>query len=81
MVMFFSAHTWHASQRPVLIVVSIMGAFPVACTVALFSAFRTIQEELRETRRELKYWQSMHMYEDSESPSTGIKPAPPSGRP
>jgi hypothetical protein len=58
-----------------------MGAIPAAAMGALFAAVNVILKELRETRRELKYWQSIQqMDEDLSKPSTHIKPAPPSGR-
>jgi hypothetical protein len=79
-VMFLVATPNHVGERSLWIVFSITGAIPVAAIAALFSAVKTIQEELRETRRELKHWQSMQMYEDPEGPSTKIKPASPSGR-
>ena len=73
--------TWNGfvAERGLWVVFSFMGAI-LAAIGALFSAVKIIQEELRETRRELKHWQSIQMYEDTESPSTNIKPAPPSGR-
>src|SRR5262249_50435493 len=80
LVVMFALATPHRDDWPVLCAFSFMGAVPFAAIGALFGAVSTIREEMRETRRELKHWQSMQMYEEPEKPSTGIKPAPPSGR-
>ena len=71
----------HQNDNGVKVVLSVMGAIPAAILGALFAAVSVIQKELRETRRELKHWQSIQqMDEELSKPSTQIKSAPPSGR-
>jgi hypothetical protein len=64
----------------VFFVISIMGAIPAAAIGALFAGVNVIQKEMRETRRDLKHWQSVRQMDvDSENPSTHFKPTQPSG--
>jgi hypothetical protein len=59
-------------------VFSVMGAIPVSATFALFGAVQTIQEEMRETRREIKHWQSLFQTDDyGDKPITQFKAGPP----
>jgi len=60
---------------------AVMGAIPVSATFALFGAVKSIQEEMRETRRELKHWKTLfQMTEDEEAPSTQFKSGTPPKR-
>src|SRR5437764_467794 len=78
--MLFDA-TAHWRERVLLEVLYVFGALPGAAVGALIGAVNVLQKELRETRRELKHWQSIQqMDEDLSMPSTHIKPGPPSGR-
>jgi hypothetical protein len=77
-VLFLSLSEGAVAERRFFIVLAFTSAMPIAIIAALFSVLSTIQEELRETRRELKHWQSMQLYLEAEKPSTNIKPAPPS---
>jgi hypothetical protein len=64
----------------VFFVFSIMGAIPATAIGAIFAGVNFIQKEMRETRRELKHWQSIQQLDvDLDKPSIHIKPAPPSG--
>jgi hypothetical protein len=60
---------------------SIMGAVPAAAMCALFGAVQILQDEMRETRRQMKHWQSLFQIDnDHEKPSTQFKIGLPSDR-
>jgi hypothetical protein len=71
----------HDTDRKTWVAYSIMFALPVAAIGALFAGVSVIQKQLRETQRELKYWQSIQQLDiELDKPSTHFKPAPPSDR-
>jgi hypothetical protein len=61
-------------ERPLWFAFSVMGAIPVSAMFALFGAVKSLQDEMKETRREMKHWQSMFdRHEDDDKPSTQFK--------
>jgi hypothetical protein len=58
----------------ILFAFSVMGGIPAAAIGALFGAVKILQDEMKETRREMKHWQSMFdRHEDDDKPSTQFK--------
>ncbi len=77
-VAFLATGDFTRREFGLLIVLSTLGAFPAAILATLFAAVSIIQAELRETRREMKHWQStFQMLDDEDGPSTHFKPGLP----
>lgn len=81
LALFYICMRRQVPDEGLFLVFSFMGAIPAAAFFALFAAVKIFQDEMRETRREMKHWQSIIQHiEEIDRPSTQFKLGPPSKR-
>ena len=76
---FLFSLTARGGDQGILPVLALMASIPIGVFFSLLSAFRILQQELQETRREMKHWQSsFQLMRDDDikpPPHDGIKPS------